>query len=164
MSEPVRLEHVDYEHPDAVLLRAEQYAFGNALYADHPASVNRSGSEGMDPASIVHTVVAYLGDEPVGHVCLRRMDGPMDGELELKRMFVREGHRGAGIADALLDDVEQAARATGAPRVVIHTGDRQVAALRFYERHGYTPIDVYWPYQDVTYSLCFEKRLSERTE
>jgi len=42
-------------------------------------------------------------------------------------------------------------------RVVIHTGDRQHAALRFYERHRYTPIEVFAPYEAVTYSRCFEK-------
>jgi ribosomal protein S18 acetylase RimI-like enzyme len=40
---------------------------------------------------------------------------------------------------------------------VIHTGDRQLAALRFYDRHGYTPIGVFPPYEAVTYSRCFEK-------
>ncbi|MGH3459500.1 hypothetical protein [Aeromicrobium sp.] len=40
---------------------------------------------------------------------------------------------------------------------MIHTGDRQLAALRFYQRHGYTPIDVFPTYEAVTYSRCFER-------
>jgi GNAT superfamily N-acetyltransferase len=67
--------------------------------------------------------------------------------------------RGSGIADELLAAMEQVARDEGARRVIIHTGDRQHAALKFYDRHGYTPIPVYPPYEDVTYSLCFEKVL-----
>ena len=66
---------------------------------------------------------------------------------------------GSGIADQLLASMEDAARDEGARPVIIHTGDRQHAALKFYDRHGYTPIPVYPPYEDVTYSLCFEKLL-----
>ena len=149
------VERVPFEHPDATALRAEHVAYGNQLYASDPASLHRPGSEGIEPSSVVATVVAYDDDGPVGHACLRELDG----ELEIKRMYVVPSRRGSGIADELLAAMEQVARDEGAPRVIIHTGDRQHAALKFYDRHGYTPIPVYPPYQDVTYSLCFEKLL-----
>ena len=148
-----RLEDVPFEHPDAVALRDEHVAHGDQLYASDPSSVNRFSSEGMDPSSVIATVVAYAEDGPVGHACLRRLDG----ELEIKRMYVVPSSRGSGVADELLAAMEQAARDDGASRIIIHTGDRQHAALKFYDRHGYTPIPVYPPYQDVAYSLCFEK-------
>ena len=154
-----RLERVPFEHPDAVLLRDEHVALGNQLYADDPAAVHRGGSEGIDAASIVATYVAYDGDRPIGHACLRRLDGAMAGELEMKRLYVRGESRGSGVADDLLAAIEQAARDEGVPRIVIHTGDRQHAALTFYGRRGYTPIPVFPPYEAVTYSLCFEKPL-----
>jgi GNAT superfamily N-acetyltransferase len=153
------VERVAYDHPDAVLLRAEHVAFGDQLYASDPSAVHRSGSEGIDPATIVLTVVAYDGETPIGHACLRRLDGDLAGELEMKRLFVRPEARGSGVADELLAVVEQAARDDGAARLLIHTGDRQHAALRFYERHGYTPIPVFAPYQAVAYSLCFQRLL-----
>ncbi len=149
------LERVPFDHHDAVALRDEHVAWGNQLYASDPSSVHRSGSEDIDPSSIVATVVAYDDEGPVGHACLRELDG----ELEIKRMYVVPDRRGAGIADALLTAMEEAARDNDARRVIIHTGDRQLAALKFYDRHGYTPIPVYPPYEDVTYSLCFEKLL-----
>jgi GNAT superfamily N-acetyltransferase len=155
----VRLERVPFDHPDAVALRAAHEAYGDALYASDPASVHRFTSEVLDPSSVLLTVVAYDDARPVGHACLRTLDGPMAGELEIKRMYVEPDARGSGVADALLSAVEQRAKDEGAPRVVIHTGDRQHAALRFYQRHGYTPIDVFAPYEDVTYSRCFEKAL-----
>ena len=148
---------VPFDHPDAAALRAAHEAYGDALYASDPASVHRFTSEVLDPSSVLITVVAYDGERPIGHACLRRLGGPMAGELEIKRMYVEPDARGSGVADALLAAVEQRAEDEGAPRVVIHTGDRQHAALRFYERHGYTPIDVFAPYEDVTYSRCFEK-------
>jgi GNAT superfamily N-acetyltransferase len=153
---PWTLERVPFEHPDAVALRDEHVAFGNQLYASDPGSLHRSGSEGIDPDSVLATVVAYAEDGPIGHACLRRLDG----ELEIKRMYVVPGSRGSGVADELLAAMEDAARDEGASRIVIHTGDRQHAALKFYDRHGYTPIPVYPPYEAVTYSLCFEKVLT----
>lgn len=153
-----RLERVPFEHPDAVLLRDEHVALGNQLYADDPAAVHRGGSEGLDPATVVATFVAYDdADLPIGHACLRRLEGDMRGELEMKRLYLREASRGTGVADALLAAVEQVARDEGVSRLVIHTGDRQHAALTFYGRRGYTPIPVFAPYEAVTYSLCFEK-------
>ncbi len=159
MTSAPRLERVPFEHPDAVLLRDEHVTFGNQLYADDPAAVHRGGSEGIDPASIIATFVAYADDVPIGHACLRRLDGEMAGELEMKRLYLREESRGSGVADLLLAAVEQVARDEGVPRIVIHTGDRQHAALTFYGRRGYTPIPIFPPYEAVTYSLCFEKVL-----
>lgn len=155
-----RLEEVPFGHPDAVLLRDEHVRLGNQLYADDPAAVHRGGSEGLDADTVLATFVAYDGDRPVGHACLRRLDvGELAGELEMKRLYVREDARGSGVADQLLAAVEDVARRDGVPRLVIHTGDRQHAALTFYGRRGYTPIPVFAPYEAVTYSLCFEKVL-----
>lgn len=150
---------VAFDDPDARTLREEHVAAGNLLYASDPSAVRRSGSEGIDPASIVATVVAYDGEVPIGHACLRRLDGDLSGELEMKRMYVRPAWRGSGVADDLLAVIEQVARDEGVPRLLIHTGDRQHAALRFYDRHGYTPVPVFAPYEEVAYSRCFEKVL-----
>ena len=118
-----------------MLLRAEQYAFGNALYADHPASANRSGSEGMDPASILHTVVAYLGDEPAGWCAveprtayerLRYNRVPWTGRVEDKAddtvwsvtcFFTRVGYRKRGVASTLARATVDFARDRGARAV-----------------------------------------------
>ncbi len=80
-----------FEHPDAVALRDEHVAYGNQLYASDPSSVHRSGSEGIEPSSVVATVVAYDDEGPVGHACLRELDG----ELEIKRMYVVPSRRGS---------------------------------------------------------------------
>ena len=153
----MRIEVVPFDHPDAVALRAAHEAYGDELYASDPASEHRFTSEVLDPSTVLITVVAYVDDMAVGHACLRSLSGPMAGDLEIKRMYVEPDKRGSGVAAALLAAVEQRARDEEVTRVVIHTGDRQLAALRFYERHDYTPIDVFPPYEAVTYSRCFEK-------
>lgn len=151
----VNLVCVPFDHPDAAALRDEHVASGNQLYASDQSSLHRSGSESIDPSSVIATVVAYDDNGPIGHACLRRLDG----ELEIKRMYVVPSSRGSGIADELLAVMEDAVRHDGVHRVIIHTGDRQHAALKFYDRHGYTSIPVYPPYEEVAYSLCFEKLL-----
>ncbi len=126
------------------------------MYADDPTSQNRDGRLDVDAASIAFTAVIRDGDEPIGHIALRRLGD----DLEIKRMYVVPERRGGDLATQLLAEVEREARALGAPRLILHTGDRQRAALSFYQRHGYTPIDVYPPYEQLAYSLCFEKVLT----
>ncbi len=56
---------------------------------------------------------------------------------EVKRMYVREQARGRGVAEALLTRLETEARGAGLDVLPRETGDRQLAALRFYERFGF---------------------------
>ncbi len=126
------------------------------LYADDPTSQNRDGRLDIDPTSVVFTALIRDGGEPIGHIALRRLGD----DLEIKRMYVVPARRGGHVADDLLAEVEREARLIGAPRLILHTGDRQSAAVAFYRRHGYTPIDVYPPYEQLAYSLCFEKVLT----
>jgi GNAT superfamily N-acetyltransferase len=142
-----------WDDPEAVRLREEMTAEIGALYADDPTSQNRDGSLDVDPRSIVFTALIYEEGAAVGHVALRRLRD----DLEIKRMYVVPSRRGGAVADELLAEVEQAARELGSPRLILHTGDRQRAAVAFYRRHGYTPIPVFPPYEAVAYSRCFEK-------
>jgi GNAT superfamily N-acetyltransferase len=144
-----------WDDPDAKRLRAEMAAEVRALYAADPTSQNRDGRLEIEPDSIVFTALVRDGEEAIGHIALRRLGD----DLEIKRMYVVPARRGGTVADELLAVVEQEARRLGAPRLILHTGDRQSAAMAFYQRHGYTPIDVYAPYEQLAYSLCFEKLL-----
>ncbi len=57
-----------------------------------------------------------------------------DGFAEVKRMYVREAARGRGVAGAVLARLEAEAQAAGIAVLRLETGDRQLAAMRFYER------------------------------
>ena len=152
---PLRLERVAFDHPDAVALRDAMVAEVTTIYgAQRDASA--AGATGIDPADVLVTLVGYVGERPVAHALLRRLGD----EVEIKRMFVAPEARGLGAASAMMHALEDAARAVGAARVVLHTGDRQLAAVRTYQRHGYTPIPVYEPYVGMPASLCFEKVLT----
>ncbi len=144
-----------FEHPDAIALREAMIAELALLYDGHGPTAGRDGSFGVEAEAIVATVLVYDDDVPVGHAALRRLDG----ELEIKRMYVVPSCRGRGVSEALLADIEQIAHEHSVQRVILHTGGRQSAAIAFYQRHGYTPILVYPPYLSLAESLCFEKVL-----
>lgn len=152
---PLRLERVPYDHPDAVALRDAMVAEVTEVYGSQRDHASDAGAKGITPESVVMTLVGYDGDRPVAHAVLRRLGD----DVEIKRMYVSPEARGRGATNALMAALEGEARTLGAPRIVLHTGDRQVAAIRTYERHGYTPIDIYEPYIGMPASLCFEKVL-----
>lgn len=150
------VRRVAFDHPDAVALREAMVAEVNGVYGGQRDHGGSSGAAaGIDPAGVLVTVVGYADDRPVAHALLRRLGD----DVEIKRMYVAPDARGLGAAHALMEELEDAARSAGAARVVLHTGDRQIAAVRTYQHHGYTPIDVYEPYVGMPASLCFEKVL-----
>jgi GNAT superfamily N-acetyltransferase len=71
-------------------------------------------------------VVGMVGTRPLG-----------DGAWEICKMYVAAGHRGAGLANALIDAAEAHARAGGARRMKLWTDTRFERAHRFYEKRGY---------------------------
>ena len=151
----MRLIRVAWDHPDAVVLRDAMVAEVSAVYGSNRDYASGDGSKGIDPHTVVLTLVGYDGDGPVAQAVLRRLGD----DLEIKRMYVVPEFRGTGASSAMLVELEAEARARSATRVVLHTGSRQQAAIRAYERHGYTPIEIYEPYVGMPESLCFEKQL-----
>src|ERR1700694_581399 len=87
---------------------------------------------------------------------------------EVKRMFVRDNMRGRGIARALLSRIEAETKNSGIDILRLETGDRQLAAVRLYERAGFRPCDAFGEYASmapraIATSLFFEKRLTPAT-
>jgi GNAT superfamily N-acetyltransferase len=71
---------------------------------------------------------------------------------------VRHDARGLGVARALLEALEDAARAAGYAEVRLDTGANQPEALKLFQTSGYTPIA---DYNDNPWAAYwFEKRLS----
>ncbi|HEY8086971.1 MAG TPA: GNAT family N-acetyltransferase [Polyangiaceae bacterium] len=87
-----------------------------------------------------------------------------DGFAELKRMYVRPTARGSGVAEALLARIEAVTRDAGLACLCLETGDRQIAAMRFYSRMGFrtrAPFGAYtaMPRSAIETSLFFEKQV-----
>lgn len=88
-----------------------------------------------------------------------------DSFAEVKRMYVRESARGLGVAQAVLARIEETARAHGRDVLRLETGDKQLAAMRMYERAGFTRCGVFGDYAALdaaalATSVFFEKRLA----
>jgi GNAT superfamily N-acetyltransferase len=82
-------------------------------------------------------VVARRGDAagpPLGGVGVRAIH---PGVGQIRRLWVDPGQRGQGIARALMDGVEDAARALGLTELRLGTGDRQAEAVALYESSGW---------------------------
>lgn len=84
-----------------------------------------------------------------------------DGTAELKRMFVRAGARGRGIAGGILSIIEETARSRDVTLLQLETGPLQLEAIGLYEKHGYRRIPNFGQYVGDEFSLCMEKQLEE---
>lgn len=80
---------------------------------------------------------------------------------EIKSMFVAESARGRGIADAILRQLEDHARAQHLPLMRLETGNTLHAAHRLYARHGFTPCGPFGDYLANQTSLFMEKPLGK---
>jgi len=79
-------------------------------------------------------------------------------------MYVRPGARGRGVGRAILGRLEDEARGRGVARLMLETGDAQVAAMRFYERAGFVRCAAFGDYaamgpRAVERSVFFEKAI-----
>ena len=100
--------------------------------------------------------VAQRGGRPVGMVALR-LDP--SGYGEVKALYIDEAARGAGLARALMAEIEDVARAEGVTLLRLETGIHHHGALAFYPREGWHEIGRFDPYPPNDTSIFFEKRL-----
>jgi GNAT superfamily N-acetyltransferase len=101
-------------------------------------------------------VLAYIEREPVGCGCFKEYSAET---VEMKRMFVKEGHRGKKVSSQLLRELETWAKESGFKWAILETGIRQVAAIGLYQKAGYSLTENYDPYIGMPLSRCFRKLL-----
>ena len=163
-SKQVQIVPVSWRDPRAVALRELMDVEMSALYRSffswsEPEEVVAARRKALviDPRDVLVTLLAIDSDgTPLAHVALR----DLRGEWEVKRLIVDNEARGRGIGRRIMSELETLARAGGAKRLILQTGDRQPEAVALYERTGYERIEIYEPYVTaITFSLCFEKQL-----
>ncbi|MEA2707725.1 MAG: putative acetyltransferase [Phycisphaerales bacterium] len=87
-----------------------------------------------------------------------------EGFAEVKRMYVRPRARGRDVAGTILARLEHEAGARGVTRLTLETGDERHAAIRFYERVGFTRCAAFGAYaamppRAIEHSVFFEKSI-----
>lgn len=85
-------------------------------------------------------VFLLVGDGPDGIAQMRFFPSLWSGELDayLEELYVVPELRGGGIGRALLESAMETARAAGATRMDLNTGETDTAARALYESTGFT--------------------------
>jgi L-amino acid N-acyltransferase YncA len=146
------------ETPDQTAIRAFLEAGDAYSAALYPAESNHM----LDIAALlrpsVRFFVARRDDDQAavgcGAVVIRDPH-----EVEIKRMWVDPGARGAGCGRALLTRLEAAARREGASLARLETGIHNTEALGLYRRMGYAEIPAFGSYAPDPRSIFMEKQL-----
>ena len=131
-----------------------------ALWGEIQSRYGFVADDPFDPAAFTGPMggfwVARDAAEAVGSIALIPLDGTV---TELDVMYVAPSHRGAGIAQDLLDALEDHARLAGVTEVRLRAGDPQPEALRFYAKAGFAPIPPFGRWVDDPTARCFVKFL-----
>jgi ribosomal protein S18 acetylase RimI-like enzyme len=87
--------------------------------------------------------LVFADEEPVGCIVLHPLvSSPRSGEI--KRLYVKPAYRRRGLAEGLLEALEEfAAEHAGYKWLYLDSKDDLVNAVRFYERRGYQHCDRY---------------------
>jgi putative acetyltransferase len=101
-------------------------------------------------------LIARDGGTAAGCVALRRLDA---ATAEMKRMYVRDTHRGTGLGRRLAAAVIEEARKRGHGRIVLDTLPKLTTAIALYRDLGFRACEPYLP-APTPGALCFELRLS----
>ncbi|MGH8775517.1 MAG: GNAT family N-acetyltransferase [Jiangellaceae bacterium] len=135
-------------------------ALSDALWDEVQRRYGFTAPNPFDPAAFTGAVggfwVATDNGHPVGSIALSQLD---DHVAELDVMYVAPGHRGAGVARALLATLEAHARGAGVSVLRLRAGEPQPEALRFYIAAGFAPIAAFGKWIGDDTARCFEKIL-----
>lgn len=152
MPRPPHIAPVSPSDPAVRALVAELDAYQIGLYG--LAACNLEPLDSL-AAHGSHLLGAFRDDVLVGIGAVK----PHGRYAELKRVYFREDARGTGSAAALVARLEAHAAQAGVDHVFLETGHRQLAALRFYEKLGYTRVARFGAYLPNAVSVYMGKCL-----
>ncbi|MFJ9585563.1 GNAT family N-acetyltransferase [Streptomyces acidicola] len=158
----MNIRTVSFDHPDAVRLNDQVQAEYAVRYEDDGDATPLDRADFEPPRGLY--LIAY--DESGTAVATggwraqdENSEGNLDGDAELKRMYVVEEARGKGLARRILAALEDDARAAGRVRMVLETGAKQPEAVGLYTSSGYEPCAKFGYYRFHELSMCFAKQL-----
>lgn len=100
-------------------------------------------------------LVAWVDGQPAGCAALWQV---APGRGELKRLYVRPGHRGLSLGRRLVEAILDSARRIGYSEVVLDTLPHMAPAIRLYESLGFAPTERFNDSPDPE-ALFFARRL-----
>ncbi len=96
-------------------------------------------------------LLASVDENMAGCVALRKLE---DDTCEMKRLYLREGFRGLGLSNSLIEKLIDDSRLIGYSRMRLDTYPPKMGkAVRLYESHGFKSIPPYYanPHDDVLF-------------
>ncbi|WP_030950950.1 GNAT family N-acetyltransferase [Streptomyces sp. NRRL S-481] len=158
----MHIRRVSFDHPDAVKLNDQVQAEYAVRYGDDGDATVMAASD-FEPPHGIYLIAYDEHGSPVASGGWRTQDandeGNLDGDAELKRMYVIEQMRGRGLARRILAALEEDARMAGRVRMVLETGLKQPEAIALYTSSGYEPCAKSGYYRHYDDSRCFAKGL-----
>jgi len=85
----------------------------------------------------VVTLLCEEDGDTIAYAQLRQTPGAPHGDVELARFYVDQPHHGRGIAQTLMDAVEQHAIALGGTRLWLGVWEHNLRAIAFYRKRGF---------------------------
>ena len=153
----MRVLRASLDHlPDAETLLREYYEAVGVVKRDTPEEI-----QGFLTDAGSGLWIAYEDHVPAGCVVLRPLLS-VERAAECKRLYVRPQFRGQGIADRLLDAMEEYAQRIGSASVYLDSKDDLEAAIRIYVRRGYVECERYNDNPQAT--LFLRKNLALRSD
>jgi GNAT superfamily N-acetyltransferase len=141
---------------DAEILLNEYYREIGVIQTDTPEAIRNLLSH-----SDSGFWIAYVAETPAGCVALRPLE-KFRSSAECKRLYVRAQFRRRGIAEALLDVMEDYARSASLRFVYLDSMRKLEAALALYRRRGYAPCERY--NENTQATVFLRKSLKRRFE
>ena len=137
----VRLREVEPTDPAAVDAAGRYFAELDRRFPD--------GFDAGEPDPAGTFLLATSDGRPVAYGGVRALSA---GTGEIKRMWVHEDWRGAGLGSRMLRELEGLTARLGHDRVVLDTNGTLTEAIAMYGRSGYRPIE---RYNDNPYAEAF---------
>jgi ribosomal protein S18 acetylase RimI-like enzyme len=112
----------------------------NTEYEDMTPGPEKIAARVRELLAAGDTIFLLAGDGPDGIAVLRFRPSIWTEKLEcyLAELYVVPDRRGQGLGRALMDEVFEVARETGAGHIELNTSDDDVAARALYEKLGFT--------------------------
>jgi putative acetyltransferase len=154
----MEIQRLNPEQPEAQALITESDAYMVALY---PAESNHLESAQMLKQRNILFLGVYIENQLVacGAVKILR-DADIYGEI--KRIFVKEEHRGKGLSKAIMRELEAHLIENAVNVARLETGIKQPEALGLYKKIGYIECEPFGSYKHDPLSVFMEKSLREK--